>query len=349
MKLITVVMPVYNGELYVAEAIRSILAQSVDDFELVVIDDGSKDRTLDVIRSHGDPRLRLLVNPINAGVTASLNRGLDAAESVYVARMDADDISLPGRFAKQVAFMDAHPDVGVCSGGIQWFGAGDARSWIPPPDHDSVVCRLIFDSALPHPCTMLRSDVLRRFALRYDPAYPYAEDYELWTRCASVTRFHNLQEPLLLYRRHAAAVTKAHADTQRASGDRIRRGWLRALGIEPTEAELALHYDIGHARGASAEEHLGQVEPWLERLLAGNRRTGLLSEEALRAVLAELWWDAGRFAAAHGEWSGRRLFFAPLSGRLGLTKASRLRLLPTGLRAGLRSRLSSARRALGLA
>ena len=340
MKLITVVMPVYNGELHLPAAIESILRQSADDFELIVVDDGSTDRTLEVIRGYHDRRVHLLVNPTNVGVTASLNRGLDAAQGVYVARMDADDVSLPDRFAKQVAFLDGHPEIGVCSGGIQGIGVGEGRLWIPPSDHDTIACYLLFDSAFPHPCTMLRTAVLRRFGLRYDATYPYAQDYDLWSRCAAVTRFHNLPEALLLYRRHAASVTEAHAATQRACADRVRRRWLGALGIAPTSAEESLHYDVGHARGASAEGHLEAVERWLRRLLEGNRRTRLLAEGALRPVLADLWRDAGRFVADQGRWTGGRLFFSSLTGQLDLTRVKRLELLSTGIRAGLRARLS---------
>ncbi len=344
MKLVSVVMPVYNGEPYLAAAIESILGQSLDDFELLVIDDGSTDRTREVVRSYADPRVRLLPNPANVGVTASLNRGLCAALGVYVARMDADDVSLPERFAKQVAFMDAHREVGVCSGGIEWIGTEqEPRFWIPPSDHDTITCRLIFDCAFSHPCTMLRGDVIRRGGLRYDADYPYAEDYELWSRCASLTRFHSLPEPLLRYRRHAGTVSETHAAKQRACADRIRRRWLSALGIEPTPAEETLHYDVGHASGAGADGHLDRVERWVRRLLEGNRRTRLLSETALRRVLAERWEAAGRFVAGQGRWTGGRLFSSSLTAELGSTPLERLLLLRTGMRAGIRARLSRSR------
>ena len=121
---ISVVMPAYNAENYIREAIDSILAQTFRDFEFLIIDDGSTDHTVEIIRSYSDSRIRLYQNERNMGVAATLNRGLDLARGEYIARMDADDISLPERFAKQAAYMDAHPDVAVCGSNIILFSEG---------------------------------------------------------------------------------------------------------------------------------------------------------------------------------------------------------------------------------
>src|SRR3990172_2066353 len=109
----TVLMPVYNGEPYLASAVESILGQSFADFEFLIIDDGSTDRSCEIVRGYADPRIRLLRNSSNRGVIATLNRGLEEAHGEYLARMDADDISLPDRLAQPGAVLDAHPEVGV--------------------------------------------------------------------------------------------------------------------------------------------------------------------------------------------------------------------------------------------
>ena len=116
-------MPAYNAEKYINEAIDSILAQTFTDFEFIIIDDGSTDSTCAIVESYSDSRIRFFKNEHNLGVAATLNRGLDLARGEYIARMDADDISLPTRFEKQAAYMDSHPDVVVCGTGVECFGA----------------------------------------------------------------------------------------------------------------------------------------------------------------------------------------------------------------------------------
>ena len=118
---VTVLMPVYNGEKYLKEAITSILLQTFDDFEFLIINDGSSDASVDIIQSFRDPRIRLVHNDTNIGLIATLNKGLKLAHGKYVARMDQDDISLPRRLEKQTYFMDNNPDVGVCGTWIKLF------------------------------------------------------------------------------------------------------------------------------------------------------------------------------------------------------------------------------------
>jgi len=111
---VSVLMPVFNGEQFLRPAMNSILNQTFTDFEFIIVDDGSTDHSREILNSYTDSRVRLICNESNIGLTDSLNRGLEAASGNYIARMDQDDISLPERLAKQVAFMDSHPEVGVC-------------------------------------------------------------------------------------------------------------------------------------------------------------------------------------------------------------------------------------------
>ena len=124
MPRISVIMPAYNAEKYIREAIDSILAQTYTDFEFIIIDDASTDATASIVESYSDERIRFFRNEHNMGVANTLNRGLDLAVGEYIARMDSDDISLPERFAKQVEFMDTHTDVIVCGSNAIVFGDG---------------------------------------------------------------------------------------------------------------------------------------------------------------------------------------------------------------------------------
>lgn len=315
MKLVSVIMAVHNGEPYLAEAVESILGQTFADFDFVIVDDGSTDGSAEVVLGYADPRIRLLRNPANLGLIASLNRAVEAADGVYLARMDADDVSLPGRFTEQVAFLERHPEVGVLGAGVQMFGVRDGSIVPAPADPGDLACALPFHNPLAHPTAMLRGAVLRRAGLRYDPSFVHAEDYELWTRCAEVSLLANLPEILLRYRTHAANISVVHAAAQRATADRIRRRELLALGLVPSAAEEALHGAVAAGVLAAFEVlagHLDDVERWLLRLREANRRRLRYPEPAFARYLGKLWDAAGAAAVAGGSTTRERVEASPL-------------------------------------
>ncbi len=208
-KKVTVLMPVYNGEKYLQEAIESILNQTFTDFELIIINDGSTDSTLDIIMSYKDPRIRLVQNESNLKLIVSLNKGIGLANGMYIARMDSDDVSLPQRLEKQVAFMDSHPEVGVCGTGIRTIDLNGEiiGEYLFPSSHNVIKWRLFFDSPIVHPSTIMRRELLVQIG-GYDIYSEYVEDYDLWIRLSKITKLANLQESLLLLRKHGTNITK---------------------------------------------------------------------------------------------------------------------------------------------
>lgn len=223
---VTVLMPVYNAEQYLREAIESILGQTHRDFEFLIIDDGSTDQSGAIINSYYDPRIRAVPNGNNFGLIYTLNRGLDLAQGELIARMDADDISQPERLARQVAFLNNHVNVGVCGSWIEWFMGRELIDQFPVNDRE-IKQNLPYRCPFAHPAVMLRAAVLRRYRLRYDPCYPHAEDYELWTRLASLTDFANLPEVLLKYRIHPGQICRQYLAEQAASIAKVKAkmGW----------------------------------------------------------------------------------------------------------------------------
>jgi glycosyltransferase involved in cell wall biosynthesis len=200
---VTVLMSVYNGEKYLREAIESILNQSYSDFEFLIIDDCSTDSSASILAEYteSDSRIYILKNKKNLGLTKSLNIGLRSARGEYIARMDADDISLPNRLKTQVDFMDKHSDIGVCGSAIQAFQAKESVT-SPPKDHKRIVIGLLQDNPVAHPTVLIRTSILKEHEIFYNEDFIAAQDYELWVRLSRVTKFENLTCVLLQYRLH---------------------------------------------------------------------------------------------------------------------------------------------------
>ncbi len=218
---VSVVMSVYNGERYLREAVESILGQTFTDFEFIIIDDGSTDSSWHILNSFDDPRLRFVRNEANIGLTHSLNKGLALARGEYIARMDADDISLPERLAKQVQFLDAHPFVGVLGTAVRTIDSlgkpGREHATLVEPN--IIRWTLCLRNCLAHSSVVMRRDLVRRVGA-YDTSAVYAQDYDLWTRLAQVTCLANLPEPLIYLRIHDTSVSQIRHAEQVASASR---------------------------------------------------------------------------------------------------------------------------------
>lgn len=225
---ISVVLPAYNAEEFIAEAIESILNQTFTDFELIILNDGSTDRTPEIIQKYAkmDKRIVFVNNPENRGLIAVLNQGLDMARGEFVARMDADDISLPTRFEKQVAYMDSHPDVGVLGTVIQGFGMLD---WPGIQIPVVTVFDMLKQNYMAHPSIMIRKSILDKHNLRYNPEYKHCEDLELWSRMIFLTKFHNVMEKLLMYRVSGHNVSMSNGEHQKKMTAEIRNNLKRRL------------------------------------------------------------------------------------------------------------------------
>lgn len=200
---VSVLMPAYNAEKYIAEAIESILSQTFKDFEFIIIDDASTDETWDIIQKYSklDNRIKSYQNESNFKLSKTLNRGIDLADGKYIARMDADDISMPGRLKTQFDYMEQHPDVGIIGGtmeimnvdrkitGKRCYGLTDGQ----------IRKKIYRYSPFCHPAIMIRKSILE-LAGRYDEIWNPAEDYELYFRIGKYSKFANLKDVLLRYR-----------------------------------------------------------------------------------------------------------------------------------------------------
>ena len=202
MPRVSVLMPTYNTRPeYLREAVDSVLAQTFKDFELIILDDASTECNVEeVIRSYSDPRIRFEQNERNLGISESRNKLMDMARGEYLAVLDHDDVSLPERLARQVEYLDAHPEVGVLGTAFVHIPKNRmAKSY--PLENDQIVAHLMLTGmAVSHSSSMLRKSVIDAYDIKYQAIYSPAEDYALCCSCIGKTRFANLPEVLFHYR-----------------------------------------------------------------------------------------------------------------------------------------------------
>jgi glycosyltransferase involved in cell wall biosynthesis len=233
---VSVVMCVYNGELCLREAIDSILNQTFKDFEFIIVDDGSTDGTPGILEACAkqERRIRLLRNASNLGLIPSLNNGLQVACGEYVARQDADDVSLPNRLVLQVQFLDKHPEIGVLG---TWMTNVDETGrrvvWKTPTSHAVIRWSLLFSTSMAHASVMMRRSLLDGDTT-FRPEMLHAEDYDFWSRLSEKAKLANLPECLYLRREHELRVSVRHQKKQEETVKAVMYENIRKLlGQEP--------------------------------------------------------------------------------------------------------------------
>lgn len=286
---VTVLMPVYNGAPYLREAVDSILNQTFSDFDFLIVDDGSTDETPKILEEYirKDARVRVVRNEKNLRISASLNRGLELAAAPLIARMDADDVSLPERLEKQVEFMRKHPDVAVCGGALQLYERPDV--WVPPLEHEAIRACLLFESAIFHPTAIFKKREILSVG-GYDPALPPAEDYALWVAAAMYNgcRVANLETVVLRYRIHPNQ-RDGYQQAMRDKADTVRRMALKSIGLRPDAAEGQSHLLLASGGERIPLADLRACRAWLNTLAAAATTLPPPFREALIRELKRRW------------------------------------------------------------
>lgn len=273
-KKVSVILPAYNSVAYLPQAVESILAQSYPNFELLVVNDGSSDQTAEYLRSVKDDRLMVVTNETNIGITASLNKAVDLACGEYIARMDADDIAMPYRLQRQVAFLEAN-GYDLVSATAHTMNKFPRRTFGCALNDQEVALCLFFFNPIVHPLVLGKTSVFKEH--RYVKDFEWAEDYYLWTRLVLAgLRLGVDAEPLLLYRLHAGQVSVSKQQKQIALTNAVRDNFLKLSAAAARKAE-ELHDEMDTV----AKFHFA-----LSSLVSGGEISRAVKGRILRHVMA---------------------------------------------------------------
>ncbi len=234
--LISVLMSVFNGKPYLSEAVESILHQTFADFEFIIIDDGSSDGTTEILEEYAekDSRIRLIRNDGNIGLTRSLNKGIQVASGKFIARQDADDVSLPERFEKQLHRFADDERLALLGSAYEVIDGEGNTSGVDryPADDVSIRWQMMFHNGFAHSSVMIRRDVLASHKLSYNEECEFAQDYELWSRILEFGCGANIDEPLIRYRCHGLNAGDVFMVQQQGIACRVAIANMKRFGFE---------------------------------------------------------------------------------------------------------------------
>ncbi len=253
--LVSVIMPVHNAENYIKESIDSILEQTYDNFELVIIDDCGTDHSMEIVTRYQDPRIKVLCNKINRGIAYSRNRGLNICKGKYIAILDDDDISTVDRLEKQVNFLECH-DIDVLGGEAVWINERGKiiRDKIPmPTEPDYIKTSFLFENIFNNSEVMFKRNLIEEYGIRYQDGLLGMEDFKFWIDCSKVGRFSNLPELLLKRRMVNENTTNQIMNTKKEERKKVfqdlQKYSLFRSGFKLTEDELKILYKcLGEGR-----------------------------------------------------------------------------------------------------
>lgn len=286
--LVSIIMSVYNEERYLLQSMKSLIGQTLSDFEIIVIDDCSNDRTTEIIESFHDERIRLIRNEKNQGLTKNLNKALGYCRGKYIARMDGDDISLPGRLEKQVRYLENHPEIMLAGCQTKTFGEQDLI-WRLKDNPEKLRIMMLLRPVLAHPSFIMRGELIREYNFRYDESFRSAQDYDFAQRVSERFKIGIVPEVLLCYRTHKKQVSSRSSTEQYSNADRVRDRQLLELGITELDEDIENTY-----RAWVREERRENIDSFrkafhlLDLICNANRKTGKYPQKELEYTLREM-------------------------------------------------------------
>lgn len=290
--LVSVIMPIYNGEVFMEESIRSVLSQSYKNIELLICNDASTDATAKIIEKlmQEDSRIKVINNAVNSGIAISRNNLLDMVKGKYFITQDCDDNMLPGKIAKQVAYMEKHPECGLCG---TWAYKVDVQTRpfgkiMHPINDEDIRVNLLFQNSMVQPSVMVRSLFIDRY--RYDSNFLVCEDYDYWERLAAISKLHNIPEFLVQYRIHNTNISKSKEQLLLDKTKEIKLRQLVRLNLSAAEY-IEIHDAIGALRYPEENWKVWRSQgiDWLKKLIDYNQEKKIYPENVFKAFVWYRW------------------------------------------------------------
>ena len=281
--LISVILPVYNVEKYILEAINSILNQTIKDFELLVIDDCSIDNTVSIIENIIDDRIILVKKESNKGLIDSLNLGFKMAKGKYISRMDGDDISVPERFEKQVKVLVNNPNIDACGSWMKSFGSKSDRVLKYKEYHQQILPQFLISNPMSMGSIMLVKESFKKF--KFDKTKVHVEDFDFWARSAFVCVFYNIQEVLYYYRTHDNQVSTKYKLLQLQGDMPIMLSMFHKIEYDRSRFTDEFVKKVLFSKESLILEEYQKFFSWMKELINRNRIKENFDQKELRKVL----------------------------------------------------------------
>lgn len=293
--LVSVLIPCYNVEMYVEESVNSILNQTYTHLEIIAINDCSTDNTGNILRqlAEKDSRITVVNNPENLRLISTLNKGIELCHGDYIARMDADDISLPTRIEKEVDFLESNKDHDIVSTQFYAFRSEKPNKYDLnySPQHDSELrAYMLFRSGICHPAVLIRKRIFSELGLKFEQKYLHVEDYALWSEAIYKTKIANIPEPLLLYRVHKNQVSSLHEELQTENKKEVFKIHCKHLGLPTDDNFIDIYASVAESvPSESLFKYLDKCEELMLSLVALNKEKAFCDNKYFSYMLSLHW------------------------------------------------------------
>lgn len=310
---VTVMMPVRNGAKYIRKAIESILCQTFTDFELLILDDGSTDQTVNIVRSYKDKRIRLIQNDKSLNLAEARQKAVVLSRGKYIAYLDSDDRALPQRLAEQIQFLNKNSDISVVGSWVEIIdekGNSKRTIWKHTSSPDIIPSILLFRNCFTQSSVLLKKECL--LTTSYRSKYWPAPDFDLWARLSQKYKMANIPKVLTYYRVHQENSSMQKQKEIKKCTQLIFSNSLKRFGFMPTLEEIKVHDSLERQSEEFTDEEINNIQIWLLKLHSKNQKTHIYSDKIFERIVADYWFKVFCLSANKGLTSFRKYYSSGL-------------------------------------
>ncbi len=299
--LVSVCIPVYNREKFIKNAIESVLQQTYQNFEIIVVDDGSTDSSISIVESFSDQRIKLFRNEINKGVVFTRNKYLKEASGDYIAILDSDDVWLPTKLEKQIIFFNENHEYGICgSWALRKYSTGKEEVWKYPTTDEKIRVRLLWGSSIVHSSMIIKNKILDNYSISYSKNFDSVEDYDIIRQVIKHSKAYNIGEALIIYNIHGNQITEEDNEEQVLKSVIVGENYLKDLNINFSEEERKAYKQVYMYKFNLNISQLHALKGLFKKILDTVENQPKLNLKEFKDDLSERWFLACYFSSHHG-------------------------------------------------